>query len=444
MNDFQLQEQRKTQQISEKYKNLNPERFISNQNNKFKSIIEGGNNVLFGKMRINKFQNFSEFDKNDFIGNKIILNNNNKEKEVDINEKINNLINNYKNQLDTKYKEERKIILKISENEDYSHYISLFQCFANLHDLLLYLQKNIDLLNNPEKFPFSFSFFRIIYHLYNNNNNSENNPNKDIISFIKVIGRFYPFLNKNKNPIDLFSILINDLHNELNQFQKYNNTNCFSGKKVDKRNAYEVINYAITNFNQNNATIISKFFTLFCKREIKCIKCKNIYYELQNFISFDIDPINTYKKYKKNNLTINDCLTYYLSPSTEKVICSLCNKLCKLSIQKKIYSPPSNLVLVINRNNEEEEKELLDIKIKYEEILDISYFIDKKVDFKAQYILISVVALLYDKNKFVSFCKKIFHNNEWECFDDESIKECNYDYMVNNSSPYILFYKKLD
>ena len=439
MNNFRLQKQRKTLPISENETNLKNQN-IFNRNNKFQKKIEGGNNDLLGKNDKNEFQNFSVFQESNFI-EKNIFQNNDDNKEVTINEKINKLIFKYKNELDKKYME-KKIALKIAKNEDFSFFISLVQCLSNLHDLLLYLQNNIALIKDEENYPFSFSFFRIIEHLYCNNNNSD--PNKDILSFIKVVEYFYPFFRAYKNPIDLYGIIMNDLHNELNEIRTNNNTICLNETKIDKRNSNEVITNNINCFNQNNNSIISKYFTFFCKKDIKCIKCNNIYYELQNFISFDIDPINTYKKYKKKKLTINDCLTYYLSPITEKAICSICNKLCKLSIQKKIFSPSSNLVLVINRNNQDEEKQLLDININYEEILDISYFIDKKIDFKAQYILIGVVAFLNEKKKFVSFCKNIFHNNEWISFDDGSINECNYNDMVNNSSPYLLFYKKID
>ena len=367
------------------------------------------------------------------------FNNNNLNKELD--EKINNLISYYKSNLNEKYIEKRKIILKSSENGDFSYINSLFNCLGNILDLLLYLQRNKNKINDSEKYPFTFSCFRIIEHLINKN--SKKDPNDDVSSFIKIIEHFYPFFKTNKNPIDLFNILMNLMHNELNIIQK-NNINPFYEENIDKRDLNKMIHYKIIKFNQDNDTIISKCFNLFCKKEIKCFKCNSIFYELQNFISFDLDPINTYKKYKRSNLSIYDCLAFYLSPVSGKAICSICNHLAELSIQKKIYSPSSNLVLVINRNNPNEEKEILYSKIKYEEILDISNYIDKKmVYFKAEYILIGVVAFLFEKKKFVSFCKDLFHN-EWICFDEESIDECNFNYMLNNSSPYIFFYKMLD
>ena len=434
MNDFQ-EEERKTIPIFEK------------PNIKFLGDIKGGgSNIFFGNNDKNFTQHYNIFDKKNFIRNIIIQNNDdeNEDKEFNNNkefdEKKNKLILKYKSQLNEKYIGKRIITLKISEKEDNSYFISLFYCLGNLHDLLLYLQKNINKIKNVEKFPFSFSFFRIIEQQYNNND-LKSNPNSDILSFIKVVEYFYPLFKTNKNPIDLFNILMNNIHNELNEIHK---NNFFFEKKIDKKNLNELIDDKI-NFNKNNDSIITKYFTLFCKKDIKCIKCKNIYYEIQNFISFDLDPINTYKKYKKKNLTINDCLSYYISPINEKIICSICNKFCRLSIQKKLFSPPSNLVLVINRNNQNEEREILGINIKYEEFLDISFFIDKKtIDFKVEYILIGVEAFLKNKNKFVSFCKNIFGNNEWVCFDDESINECNYDDMVKNSSPYMLFYKKIE
>ena len=86
--------------------------------------------------------------------------------------------------------------------------------------------------------------------------------------------------------------------------------------------------------------------------------------------------------------------------------------LSNLSVQKTIFTPSNNLVLVINRNNPNEEKEMFEIIFKYEEILDIpKYIYQKMVDNNTRCILIGDVAFLLKNKKFVSFCT-IFHN-EW-------------------------------
>lgn len=366
--------------------------------------------------------------------------NNNKNNELE--EKINKLAEKLKTILGSNYIVKISIRLKNTENNDCSYVNSLLHCFGILPDLLIYLQKNINYINNPEKLPLTFCFFRVIEHLYINKS-VENSAIHNTSIFTNVITHFYPFLQMNKNPIDLFNILMHDIHIELNEATLKSQKIIFQ-KNFDIRNLNEVIKNTIINFNNKNDSIITKNFTFFYKKEIKCINCNSIYYELQNFTSFDLDVINTYKIYKKDNLTINDCLTYYISPINIYVKCSLCNKSSKLVVKKNIYSHTTNLVFVINRNSQEDEQEIMKIKFNYEEILDISYYIDTKIDdIKAEYILIGVVAFLIKEKKFVSFCKNLFYN-EWICYDDEKIEECNYNYMINNSTPYILFYKLLE
>ena len=101
-------------------------------------------------------------------------------------------------------------------------------------------------------------------------------------------------------------------------------------------------------------------------------------------------------------------------------------------------------MFVINRYNSEKEKTMIKIKFNYEEILDISYYIDRStINKKIQYILIAVVAYSIERKKFVAYCKNLFVD-EWIFFDDDLINQCNYNDMVNNSTPYLLFYRILD
>ena len=358
---------------------------------------------------------------------------NNKSKD-----KIEKLKKNIKNELNNECIERIKIGFNSSKIGNYSYFNSLIQCLANLPDLVIYFKNNVNLIKNIKIYPLTFAFFRAIECLLNN---STKNLEKKFLDFIKGVEHCFPFFKDNKNPIDLFNLLMNKIHKELN---KGKIKDLIKREKADKKNLNEVIQKEIIFFNHNNDTIISNLFNIFSKKEIKCLKCNNVFYEMQNYISFDLDVIKTNKKYKKNILTINDCLNYYISPINKKLICCLCNKYSELVISKNIFSPPNNLVFIINRNNTSEEKEMMKIKFKYEENLNISDYIDKKmVEIKTEYILIGVVAFLLDKKKYVSFCKNMF-DNIWMLYDEDQVNECNYDYIVNSSTPYILFYKMLE
>lgn len=423
---------------------------MKKNNLKMSIRLQNGNYIDSTQIKTDKISgsptNLDLGKEKEIIKNKNIKKNENK-KSVNGNndqlkEKKNKLIMSIQNELQNKFKEKRTISLKNSTlNGDYSYINALILCLSNLPDLLLYLQKNINDLNNRQKFPIAYTLFSVIEHLFIRY--PKKAPFVDSSRIIKIINHCYPFLQISRNPVDLFSLLMQDIHEELNA--KKNKKKLIIFKKIlDNRNLDNVIGQRIIDFNDNNESVISQLFNSFYKKEIRCLGCNNTFYDLQNFITFDLDPMNTYKNYKKNIVTIDDCLKYYVSPITSTKICSICNHSSKFVEKKNFFSLSNNLAFGINRNNSEQEQLMLKIKFNYEEILDISKYIDKKlVEIKAEYILVAVVAYFSKKEKYVAFCKNLVVD-EWVYFDDDLINQCNYNYMVNNSTPYLLFYKMLD
>jgi hypothetical protein len=355
-------------------------------------------------------------------------NNNN---NLKIKEKLNTIILQFKNELEEKYLIRRKIVLiYIPENnnfrKDFSFFNSLIQCIGGIPDILLFLQNNQSLLEKKKQIPVTHSFFVIIKQLYDNKSKKEFEKNSAF--FFEVLKYLFPILNTNiKNPIDLYHLLILHIERELRN-EKNNNS-------IKQKIKYE---------NNKSDTFISQTFISEFKKETKCALCEKTFDELQNFYSFDLDIINTYKEILKNEITISDCLEYYIRPKNAQRICCVCYKKSNLEVKKTFYQPSKILVFVLNRNNRSEEIEILKIRFIYEEIIDISNYIDKKLPkIEAEYILIGVVAFSLNKQKFISFCRNILYN-EWFCFNEDTINECNYNDIINSSTPYILFYKRMD
>lgn len=384
----------------------------------------------------------SKKEKRNFINNEILEQEDKKENSPRIKEKLNKIILKIKNELDNNFKTKRKKGLKnFKKNEnDYSYIHSLIQCMGGIPDILLFLIKNKnDLYNNAKKKPKTFAFFKIIDQLYEDKH-QETIGNS--ASFITIIGHCFPFLKANgKNPIDLYHLLLFGMHEELNSAEK-NIINVRDDECYNKNSS--ILENEIIFFNNRNDSFISDTFNSFIKKEIKCTSCNNTFYELDNFYSFDLDAINTYREYNKKTLNINDCLKYYIKPKNIKRICSICHKKSNLILKKTIFESSKILVFVLTRNNSNEEEEMLTIKFNYKEIIDISDYIDSKlIKITAEYLLIGVVAFLFDEKKYVSFCKNLFYN-EWICFNEDSIRECNFDDMINSSTPFILFYKRIE
>jgi hypothetical protein len=376
------------------------------------------------------------FSENEKKNANCIINNEKTDKEennnnnLEIKEKLNTIILKFKNELNKKYLIKRNIVfICIPKNnnfrKDFSFFNSLIQCIGGIPEILLFLQNNQNFLKKTKKkIPLTHSFFVIIRQLYNDKNQKKF-ENSTLFEVLKYL---FPILNTNiKNPIDLYHLLILRIESELRN-EKNNNS-------IKQKIKYE---------NNKSDTFISQTFISEFKKETKCALCEKTFDELQNFYSFDLDIINTYKEIPKNEITISDCLEYYIRPKNAQRICCVCYKKSNLEVKKTFYQPSKILVFVLNRNNRSEEIEILKIRFIYEEIIDISNYIDKKLpNIQAEYILIGVVAFSFNKQKFVSFCRNIL-NNEWFCFNEDTINECNYNDIINSSTPYILFYKRID
>ena len=397
-------------------------------NNNHQENLQGSNNneVDFTDIKMREVYNMKKIGNNTFS----IFNPKNINPEEQM--KITKLLSN-------EYLQKRYIGLKVQGfgSDDYSYLNSLVQCLGGIPDILLYLQNNINYINNPQKIPLTFSFFQIIERLYHSSNNATIYNSK---RFLEIIEHCFPFLKTEKNPIDLYHLLFHDMHDEINEKKSQKNNQI----KVDKKNMNEVINYEMNIFNNNNKSIFSDLFTLFYKKEIQCTSCNGIFYELQNFISLDLDVINIYKRYQKNNLTIKFCLNEFMNPIRTKKVCHICNTVSQLVVRRTIFSASNILVFILNRFNKEEEEEMKKIKFEYEENLDMTNYIENNSQkINMHYILIGVVSFLFKENKFAAFCKNLL-SYKWTCFVDENVNECNYEQIINGSTPYLLFYKKFE
>ena len=397
-------------------------------NNNHQENLQGSNNneVDFTDIKMREVYNMKKIGNNTFS----IFNPKNINPEEQM--KITKL-------LSKEYLQKRYIGLKVQGfgSDDYSYLNSLVQCLGGIPDILLYLQNNINYINNPQKIPLTFSFFQIIERLYHSSNNATIYNSK---RFLEIIEHCFPFLKTEKNPIDLYHLLFHDMHDEINEKKSQKNNQI----KVDKKNMNEVINYEMNIFNNNNKSIFSDLFTLFYKKEIQCTSCNGIFYELQNFISLDLDVINIYKRYQKSNLTIKFCLNEFMNPIRTKKVCHICNTVSQLVVRRTIFSASNILVFILNRFNKEEEEEMKKIKFEYEEDLDMTNYIENNSQkINMHYILIGVVSFLFRENKFAAFCKNLL-SYKWTCFVDENVYECNYEQIINGSTPYLLFYKKFE
>ena len=292
---------------------------------------------------------------------------------------------------------------------------------------------------------------------------------------------FYPHEFKNKiqemNPIfkefkpgdskDLIIFILDQLHKELKKSINFKNENDLDNKiNSDNLNKYDkksVLKYFFRLFKRESS-IISDIFFGFKQTTSECLYCKNIYnskglnnpirynYEIFNCLIF---PLKEVEKMKNNNYIVNnnnqndkisleDCFYYNqktdLFSGENKNYCNICNQLNDFASSSKILKSPNVLILILDRD----ENNKFDIRVDFEESIDITQFVLKKDKPKMIYNLYGVIGY-FDLNDqyvhFISSCKNPI-NNEWYLYDDTNIIPYTIKEIKDLSIPYILFYRK--
>ncbi len=299
-----------------------------------------------------------------------------------------------------------------------------------------YLDENKKINDSIKNKPFSFVTYRLFLHLYPENLNDVEIYKPD--SYLRILSHFNPIYssNKRKNPNDLLIFILNKLDDEM----KYKNT-------IVSNN----VNYGNTNCSEEQ-TIISKVLRWEKITKQKCTQCnKPQNNKLSFFNTFDLDISNTWKNNtgKKNEISINDCLDTYMTEKETTFYCQNCQYYQKMLVQSKISSINKNIIFLLDRgdgiNNE-----LLNIKFKIEEKIDLSKYINDEKSPK-KFELAGIISIVLDNNnKCVWDCKSPI-DNKWYKFDDEKVEfsfEDTEEVIEENNGkkliPYILYYKSVN
>jgi hypothetical protein len=297
--------------------------------------------------------------------------------------------------------------------------------------------------NDIKNRPLCFVFFRLLsYHFYPKERKDQEHYKPDTL--LKVLGDLNVVYNnstKRRNPNELINFILSTLHHELNTL-KDNNIN--NNKDSDIYNKKKVINYGINKFIKTNNSIISNAFNWFEIKELMCNQCSKLMYKFHTFNIFDLDILGC-AKYKQNkNISIYDCLNYYVSIKKQNLVCSNC-KNTQMSKQSKIFCSPKIFIFSLDRGNLD--KELIDIKVSFKEDLDISSFVENK-NSPYHYKLIGIVSIKKRTNPngydYCSFCKSSY-DNQWYYYHDEEINSLNLQAIIKSHAsiytPCLLVYK---
>ena len=453
-------------------KNTNNINNINNIYSQKKSNNRIYNNNQYNNIYDNSLDNNINIINNNININTNLINNNNNKNNV-----INNFNNNKRNSKTEIYlsdsdssermlKENGFIVMKIQREpkiglgnigatcymnatlQCLSHTIKLANYFLNKKKEKKIKQKN-----------FSREFLEIIKRLWlesYNNNKTYYEP----YSFKKKISEMNPLFEgvQANDAKDLINFILQELHEELNEPEKNVDNNSFN---IDQYNERQMFINFIEDFKKSQRSIISDIFFFIIETKTECLNCKQrnimngiyspIYlynFQIMNFLIFPLEEVRKYKimQYQQNFQEVNliDCFNYNqkvdFMQGENQMWCKNCQQNSPSQYMTLIYSAPVDLILILNRGK----GNIYNVKLNFDEILDIGNYVYMKKNQKLIYHLYAVVTHIGPSDMgghFIAFCKSPI-DNQWYKYNDAIVELVgSFQDIVNFGVPYILFYE---
>jgi ubiquitin C-terminal hydrolase len=330
----------------------------------------------------------------------------------------------------------KTLLIKLGETE---YLNAILYLIGNIEVLCKYFyipNQDNNFVSNIEKSPLSFIIHRLFLHFYPLSEDEKTKSYKPeaIKRFLSEINCVYKS-QKKRNPNELFSFILDTLHNELKKPPKdelKNPNNVF--------NKNDVIKTGIKNFQNCDISKISAYFNWFEIKDTKCTQCNQTMYSFHTYHMLELDILNTSKMIKNNNnnlysdnsITLYDCLSYYQSRKNNlKVYCKSCHKITIVNCGSKIFSNPNIFVFSLNRglNNGNFDDNLTDISFQLYEQIDLGNFVEQNNKVSKQYELKGIVSISRRLKNYVTFCKSPVDNN-WYSYDSENIGPTHINYIL--------------
>ena len=375
------------------------------------------------------------------------------EQEKSINNPFNNQQPNYKNNESNQiafsfdlYKKPSLVALENVGNISYMN--AVVRILSNVKSIVIYYLKQLNNIKNMVgKIPLSYSFSRIIFHLYPYPQNSLENS-YSLQSFHKVVIYLNPIYkgHSTKNAVDFSFFLLDLLHKEDLSFRNINNK-----EKNEIQSNTNFDDYIVYLKNNEDSIIFSSFGYIYEKEKI-CINCRETNITYQNYFTYDLDIQRNLEKLivsSKKEVYIYDFLKNCMDKENlYNVYCEKCKQKSNFESKSFIRSSPNYFIFLLRLDEISNIKKLVEhqIKIKIDEQIDISEFI-KGNQPNVQYNLRGFVVVNYKSNiekEYKAFCCSPI-DQKWYMYENDGksiIKIEKNDYLnSNNLFPVILLYK---
>ena len=314
------------------------------------------------------------------------------------------------------------------------------QCLANIKQLTEYfikIENTQKILSNPIKYKLSNSYLEVLNNLWLNSRIKNYAPNgfKTLISDMNPL---FAGIQANDSK-DLVLFLLETMHNELNTAEKINPSNAIL-KQYDFETTLKLF---VKFFKNNYKSIFSDIFYGMYNSMMTCLNCQKTTHNVQcyNILIFPLEEVRKYKNRIQNIVDIRECFEYYQKDDhmfgENQIFCNNCHAMSNSINKSKLIVCPNVLVINLNRGKGLQ----YDIKIKFEEYLDIKEFIynDKSPSY---YELVGIVTHFGPSSMgghFIAFCKSFMDQN-WYKYNDALVNISSFQEASTTGVPYILFY----
>ena len=188
-----------------------------------------------------------------------------------------------------------------------------------------------------------------------------------------------------------------------------------------------------------NLSIISKLLYDTFEETIKCNSCNEIIYKYSKIDLFSFSMKNHEKKTFSIYNEFEDITKPIKINGNNMLYCNICKKKCEAEYNCKIKEPSNKLLIFVDYNK------IKQLNIKFNEIIDISKYVNDNIGIPLKYELICVSNIMHDckknYNSHITYCKNK-ENKKWYKFTDNYTIEYERD-EFDLENPYLLLYEKL-
>ena len=408
-----------------------------NRDNKF-NINKMNNNNNFNNFNLQQMMAPLNLPKNNIINNfNININNNNQEKRrVQSAGRIRS-----NNQLIIP----RTFVVGLNNVGATCYMNATLQCLVHVEKLTKYLLKpeKIQMIQtNKNKYKLTDAYLNVLINSWLNVNINNYSPNY----FKQVISDMNPLFQgvQANDSKDLIIFLMEKMHNELNI--PLNNLNLQQNNAMINQYDYKESFKSFKKYFENNyRSVISNLFYGFFDSIMSCKNCQATSHNIQcyNILIFPLEEVRIFKNRPQNIVSIEECFQYYQKQDTmsgsNQIYCNKCRQNSDSINYSKLIACPNVLVINLNRGKGLQ----FDIKIDFEEVLDVKNFLMEQSDkIPSVYKIFGIVTHFGPSSMaghFIAFCKS-FVDGKWYKCNDSIVSPSSFHEARNTGVPYILFY----